>query len=596
MPPAGPDIPQLTWRSVLTGMLLGGILSSANIYSGLKIGFTTNMSMASALLGFGVWQTARRTLGTPRFGLHENAMNQTAASAAASIAGAGLVAPIPALTMLTGRELPLGWLMAWVFAVSATGVVVGMGLRRQLILVDKLPFPYGMATAELLREMYARGREAMLRVIALVGALSFAALLKAAVELLRIPIWFVPGALPVGGTAAAAGFTRLSWAKLGFGLEPSLLMLGVGGLVGLRAGISMTLGALVAWAWLAPLAVERGWVAAGDLAADASWFKPLVSWLLWPGVALMVSAALTSFAWSVLTLLVRKRHAGPSHAPHQSVAAARELAPRTFRLWLLGAGTLTVALQLHLFGIAPHAAIAAVLLTFVLAIVAGRVTGETGIAPIGAMGKVTQLSFAAISPGNVTDNLMSANVTGGAASQCSDMLHDLKTGHLVGASPRSQGIAQLAGVAAGAVGGVVAYLLLVPHPTEQLITRQWPAPAVAQWKAVAEVLAAGGRALPPRALEAMVIGAIAGMLLTVADKQLSDRWRRFLPSAASLGLAFVLPAHYALAMLLGGLAVAAARRWAPYVAARFALVIAAGLVAGESLAGVGFAIARLIAE
>ncbi|MBA3967832.1 MAG: OPT/YSL family transporter [Nitrospirales bacterium] len=77
-----------------------------------------------------------------------------------------------------------------------------------------------------------------------------------------------------------------------------------------------------------------------------------------------------------------------------------------------------VLIQITLFNISIGIAVLAVLLSFVLALVAGRVSGETGITPIGAMGKVTQLTFGFLIPGNATTNLMAANVTGGAAGQC----------------------------------------------------------------------------------------------------------------------------------------------------------------------------------
>jgi uncharacterized oligopeptide transporter (OPT) family protein len=249
-----------------------------------------------------------------------------------------------------------------------------------------------------------------------------------------------------------------------------------------------------------------------------------------------------------------------------------------------------VILQVMLFDIRLYAAICAVLLTFALAIVAGRVTGETGIAPIGAMGKITQLTFAGLAPGNAIANLMSANVTGGAASQCSDMLHDLKTGHLLGAWSRHQAVSQAFGVLAGALCGSAGYLLLVPDPASQLLTAQWPAPAVAQWKAVAEVFSEGLAHLPPAAASAALVAGGVGVLLAVLEKVLGPRARVFVPSAPSLGLAFVLPAHYAISAFLGGVLAWLFARLARTSAERFTVVIAAGLIAGESLVGVAFAL------
>jgi uncharacterized oligopeptide transporter (OPT) family protein len=122
-----------------------------------------------------------------------------------------------------------------------------------------------------------------------------------------------------------------------------------------------------------------------------------------------------------------------------------------------------------------------------------------------------------------------------------------------------------------------------------LLTDQWPAPAVATWKAVAEVMAGGIGALPAASLPAMTLAAVAGLVLSVADHWLPPKLGRFVPSAPALGLAFVIPASISLAMCFGAILAAVAARVAPGWAARFVLAIAAGLVAGESLAGIAAA-------
>ncbi|HCS69676.1 MAG TPA: peptide transporter, partial [Rhodospirillaceae bacterium] len=121
---------EFTRRAVLTGMVLGAALTPCNVYSGLKIGWSFNMSIAAGLLAVGAWRLAERSLGTAPLGLKENNINQTAASASASIVSGGLVAPIPALTLLTGQTLQWPVLAFWVFCVSILGVVVAAGLRR----------------------------------------------------------------------------------------------------------------------------------------------------------------------------------------------------------------------------------------------------------------------------------------------------------------------------------------------------------------------------------------------------------------------------------------------------------------------------------
>jgi putative OPT family oligopeptide transporter len=590
--PASAETLQLTLRATLTGMLLGALLSLCNIYTGLKIGWGTNMSITAGLLGYGFWLIWQKAARRPQFGILENCMSQTTASAAASIASAGLVAPIPALTMLTGRQLAWHWLALWVFAVACVGVLVAVSLRRQMLITDRLPFPYGIATGETLREMYARGREALARVGALLAGGALAAGLKTAHELFKLEMLGIPGRLGLSNAALASkNVGAVSLKNLGFGLEPGLLFFGVGALIGTRAGISLLIGAVAGWGVLAPYVLEQGW-AEPDLAKD-QWVGPVLKWLLWPGVAMMVTASLTSFAFSgrsILAALREARKAAAQKKPESVEDVSRAWIVRGLAFVLV----LTTFCQVFLFGIVWWVAVLAVLLTFVLAIVAGRVAGETGITPVGPMGKVTQLVFGVIAPADPTANLMSANVTGGAASQVGDMLHDFRTGHMLGAWPRLQATAQSFGVLSGALAGAAAYLIIVPDPANMLLTKEWPAPAVAQWKAVAELFQKGFSSMPPGATTAIAIAGTLGIALALAEKLSPERIRRYLPSASSMGLALVVPAHYSIAMFAG-----AVMGWASFKlfkswSARFVVVIASGVIAGESLAGVGFAIKKIL--
>jgi uncharacterized oligopeptide transporter (OPT) family protein len=189
---------------------------------------------------------------------------------------------------------------------------------------------------------------------------------------------------------------------------------------------------------------------------------------------------------------------------------------------------------------------------------------------------------------------MTANVTGGAASQCGDLLHDLKTGLMIGASPRHQFVAQVFGALSGALIGTAGYLLIVPDPRGMLITDEWPAPAVATWKAVAEVFMRGLEAMPGGAVEAMVIAGGAGVALAVIEKIAPARFAKWIPSPSAVGLAFVIPAWNAMSVLGGGLLAYFLTRYVKSWATRFVIVIAAGIVAGESLTGVGLAIEKVI--
>lgn len=580
--------PQLTVRAVATGMVLGGVLSLCNIYAGLKIGWGFNMSITAMLLAFGFWKIPELLGGRP-FGLLENNINQTTASAAASVSSAGLVSAIPALTLLTGQEFSYVPLALWCASVCVIGVTVAVGLRRQMIEVDNLPFPSGIAAATTIKEMYARGKEAMARVWMLVGGGVGASIFKTLADVFRFPQVALPGSVGAGGALASKGIGSIGMKNLTFVLDPSFLMVAVGGIIGLRPAVSMLVGAIVGWGILAPYALAQGWAEPG--LPNAGWFGSLVTWLLWPGVGMMVTASLTSFAFSLPAMVAAFRGVGGKKGEEVDEGDVP-------RRWFLGALAsallLSVVLQGLFFGIGPVLATAGVLMTFVLAVVAGRVSGETGVNPVGAMGKVTQLVFGVLAPGQAAPNLMAANVTAGAASQCGDLLHDLKTGKLIGAVPRQQAVAQTFGVLAGAAMGALGYLVIVRDPS-MLMTDEWPAPAVAQWKAVAEIFMKGLESMPAGALPAMAIGAAAGFVLAVVEKLAPAKAKMWVPSPASIGLAMVIPAFNSISMFLGAILALFAKRVAPKWTARFLIVLAAGIIAGESLTGVALAVKKILA-
>ena len=587
--------PQLTLRAIATGMVLGALLTPCNIYSGLKIGWTFNMSITAALLSYAFWKIFETTAQTERWGLLENNINQTTASSAASIISSGLVAPIPALAMLTGEQLPWSLLSVWVFSVSLIGIVVAVGLRQQMLIRDRLPFPAGVATAETVREIYGKGGEALARVKVLLTAGGIAGVIKIFNEaILPIPKMATGLAIPLKGALSKTGLSTVSLSNLGFVLDPSLLMVGFGAIIGLRAGLSLLIGAILAWGIIGPWVLTQGWIPAENLTPDGYWFGPLVEWLLWPGVTLMVMASLTSFVCSWGTIMagnmVSRKTPASLLTPNDPFVIPRQW----FVIGLCIALVFAVGTQITLFNISMGIAVLAVLLSFVLAIVAGRVSGETGITPIGAMGKVTQLTFGFLIPGHVTTNLMAANVTGGAAGQCADLLHDLKTGLLLGASPRFQALAQIFGVLTGSLVGSAVYLVLIPDPQSMLLTIEWPAPAVATWKAVAEVFQLGTEAIPPGSLMAMSIAGILGVGMVVFDQSVPPSIGRWIPSASTMGLAFVIPAWNSVSLFLGALLGAILMRCAKTWAERFVMALAAGLVAGESLAGVASVLVKIL--
>ena len=568
--------PQLTWKSAGTGMILGGLLSICNVYTGLKIGWGLNMSITGILLAFAFWSVVSKMTGggVKNINKLENNVSQASISAAGAVSSAGLVSAIPALTMLEGTTFEWWQLFLWISTVCFVGIAVAMGLRRQMIIRDKLPFPGGIACAETLKEVYNTGSEAIKQV----GVLGLGALTGGLIKVAEIMG-------KVKSSAFGATINGSPAATYTFGLDPTLLMVAVGGLIGFRACWSLMLGAIVAYLAIGIQLVDSGIVPAVR--------RPISDWLLWPGVTLMVISSLVSFSFSVPAIARSFRRVPKvegEEAP--SKVDTGEVTRNWFLFSLTLALILAVILQAWFFGIAWWAAVIAVLLSFALAVVSTRVSGETNVNPVGAMGKVTQLIFAGIVPASPSANLMTASVTAGAASQCSDLMHDLKCGYLLGAIARKQVVGQIIGSVAGAAVAGAFYLILVPNPKEMLLTSEWPAPAVAQWKAVAEVFRNGIDSLPRGATTAIIIAAIVGVILPVCEK-LFPKAKAFIPSAAAFGLAFVIPANNSISIFIGGCLALGLAKCFPKWTERFLITVCAGIIAGESLVGAGDAM-RLV--
>ncbi len=574
--------PELTIRAILTGILLGALLTPCNVYTGLKIAWGFNMSVAAGLIGFAFWSTMQRLQGTSPLSLYENNINQTTTSSAAAILSSGLAAPIPALALLTNQTLTYPILVIWLLVVSFLGIVVAAGLRNQMLVRENLPFPAGVVTAETMQEIHRGGKEAAINLKYLFSTAALSAAFKVCTIIFNIKplaplVKFDLYIKDIGNTVSV-------YAKnFGLALDPSFLLFGFGAIVGLRIGVSILIGTIIAWAMLAPMILTLGWAKPGDLDQNILWYGPLVEWLIWPGATLMTTAALTSFIIIIARIIIRKRKQQTSEGETKSTPF---LSNTTMFILFAVSTLLLVVAQNQIFNIALVPALIAVLLSYILAIVAARVTGETSITPIGALGKITQFTFGAITPGNMTANLMTANVTGGSAGQCADLMNDLRTGQIIGATPHFQVIAQVFGILVGSLVGAITYLLLIPNPQQQLLTEDWPAPAVATWKAVAEVLSKGFEALPEAAMPAIIIAGLIGILMATLESLLPEKTARYIPSASAIGLGFVIPAWNSISLFLGAITAALLTYFFPNWSKRRITIIASGLIVGESLTGV----------
>jgi OPT family oligopeptide transporter len=240
--------------------------------------------------------------------------------------------------------------------------------------------------------------------------------------------------------------------------------------------------------------------------------------------------------------------------------------------------------QRVVFGMPLWQTLIAIALSGVLALVGTRAQGETDVNPIGGMGKVTQLIFAALAPGNPQTNLMAAGITSAGANNCGDMMQDMKTGRLLGASPKKQFLAQLFGVVTGSV--VTVWVFIKAFPVELICTKKYPAPAVVTWKGMAELLTKGLDNLPPYTPHAMAVAGSLAFVFTLLGELGPASVKRWVPSSTGLGLSFILPASNSYTFLLGALLAEGVARWWKAFGERYTVAIASGLVAGESVMGV----------
>jgi uncharacterized oligopeptide transporter (OPT) family protein len=579
---AGDDAVQLTPRAVISGMLIGGLMSVSNLYVGLKTGWGLGVTITACIIAYAVFKLLEQ-LGARPFSTLENYTMSSAASAAGYMSSAGLVSAIPALYLTTGRMLEWWEIGLWLAALSMLGVFMAIPLKRQLINIDQLPFPSGIATAETLTSMHSEGGEAVLKARSLVGAAILGAIVAAWRDLVggikAIAGWAIPSEIPFGPFP----FARDLLTNYTIGIEGSLIMVAAGAIMGLRVAASMLAGSILFYGFIGPILVERGIAQPG--------YRGIVSWVLWPSTAMMVASGLLSFGLKWKTVLRAfgglGRLVGGAAADHHDDPLARVEVPVSwFVAGTLASGAACVILGHWLFDITWWMGILAVLVTFFLSIVAARATGETDITPIGAMGKITQLMYGVVAPQNITTNLMTASITSGAASHAADLLTDLKSGYLLGGNPRMQTISQLFGVIAGTIVSVPAYLFVVQRDPAKLGTEALPAPSAKVWAGVAELLAKGIEALPAGALEAIAVGAVIGIVLTLLEELGPKAWRPWLPSTTGMGIAGVIPAFNSFAMFAGAVIAWLFARARPKEAETYTVPVSSGLIAGESLMGV----------
>ncbi len=593
--------PQLTLRSAATGMILGGLLSLTNLYVGAKTGWTLGVGITSVILAFAAFKILASVGLAKEFHLLENNAMQSIATAAGYMT-APLVSSLAAYMVVTETVIPMGTTWMWIVALGVLGVLFAFPLKRRFINDEQHPFPEGRAAGIVMDALHTGdAREGLLKAKILAVTGGVAAVLKVLqsekiTEKLYIAWLHVPEFLD-------GWIYRLTTLKIGgidareltIRADTDFVLMAAGGLMGIRTGVSIMIGAVINYFILVPWAIGTGDVpsAVDDAGVTHYGFGNILKWALWCGVAMMTTSSLFAFLSKPKVILSaftgmfsKKKDKG------EDVLADIELPMIVFAVGIPIVGGIVVALAWIFFDVQIWLGLIGIPLIFVFTLIAVNSTALTSITPTGALGKLTQLTYAGLAPGNITTNMMTAGITAEVAGNASNLLMDIKPGYMLGGKPRHQAVGHVLGIIAGAAAAVpVFYAIFLQNGAgEAIMTQQYPMPGASAWVGVARILTDGIDTLPVSARWAALGGAVVGLVLEAVRVATKNK---FWVSGVAVGLAFVIPFHTCLAMFLGGLLFWVAEAvftkkesWGKRVVVDNMEPICAGIIAGGALTGI----------
>ncbi len=595
---------ELTIRGLVLGAAITTIFTAANAYLGLKVGLTFASSIPAAVISMAILSAVKDS------SILENNIVQTVASAAGTLSA--IIFVLPGLVIV-------GWWSGFPFWQSfliclsggVLGVLFTIPLRRALVTTSDLPYPEGVAAAEVLKvgsgtrgetkDETGEAREGLVAIT--LGSVASAGL--AIVAATRI------------AAADIAGFFRLGpTASSGYSIAFSLALLGAGHLVGLSVGMAMLVGQIIAWVISVPILTGLQPAADGvSLAAHTmTIWRTQVRFIGAGAIGVAAIYTLARLAKPVIGGLVSTLAAG--RAAKITDDLDRDLSPR----WIIGltiaclgiAGVLALTFA-RSTALAPQAttltliAVPFVLIVgFLIAGVCGYMAGLIGASnsPISGVGILSIVLAAsalvvAVTPTDITRAplvafaLFITSIVFACATISNDNLQDLKTGQLVGASPMRQQIALIVGVAAGAAviplvlnllakaygfAGAANVGVVAPNPL--------PAPQATLISALAQGVVGGNLEW-----KMIGIGVLVGVGLILLDTTLGAFKKLRIPPLA-VGIGIYLPMSATFAVIVGAVIShwydRRVRRTAknPERAMRLGTLVASGLIVGESLWGV----------
>jgi len=558
--------PELTWHAVLVGYFLGAVIAVSIGYAALLLGFSIEGSELAAILGFGI---LRGLMG--RTSIVENNINQSLASSV-NAASAGIMFSVPALFILNYTDFNVPLMIIGCMTGGVLGIAFIIPLRKQMIDFERLPYPGGIAVATILKSPGAGIRKAYL----LLGG----ALVSGIVKVLYVTFDFTN--LQVGEWLGLPEYMNVVF-------YVSVMTIGVGYLSG-RGGIYFIVGGYVCFWMLAPILNAQGLpeidalLAGGADNLRTALFRPL-------GIGMLIGGAVTGV---VLALpLIASAIRSMQEAAKTKTAASRDELPIRLLYVAVGGGFLLMLFMSQMsvpemtLGRGVLMALLATLWVWMAGVILSECIGRTNWSPLSGMTliAVTILIFIASRGDGLADRpTVIASVMVGAAacvamSQATDLMLDLKTGYLVGALPKKQQIAQFLGTWLGPL--LIVPLVFVLHNDSPLGGADYPAPQGVALASVMQGILGGD-------IPSMKYVAGAGLGAVLSASGIGGL-------GILVGLGFYLPFNIVMTYSVGTVLRFATDRFAgKSFADSTGIPIAAGLIVGEALVGVGDAVIKIL--
>ncbi|KAK5113887.1 hypothetical protein LTR85_010420 [Meristemomyces frigidus] len=637
--PIDPDAPeeqQLTFRAIFVGCVLGGVIAASNVYLGLKTGWTFGASLFGSIFGFAILKPLSKTLptwaGGGYFGPKENVCVQSAATAAGSL-GLVFTSGIPAAYQLgllgDSPKADFGKLCTFTIACAYYGMFFAIPLRKLYILEQKLPFPSATAAAFTIRSLHTGANaeaNAKKKTKALIIAFCIAITWRCVSE-------YAPGILwdwHWGWTLYSIGWQQAvkveNWSWV---VEFTPAFIGVGFLAGCNASYSFFGGAIVAWGIIGPSLVALGLAFGTPVAPDQypgyiNYMGMVLDdpvhapspryWLVWPGTMLLLAGSFAEVASNYKTIYasivqafmplirrVRKREVTyDEDALIKEPCPPEELVPT----WMWGGGIIlsiifTCIIMGLQFKLSVGQTILAILFAFIFSFIGAESCGRTNIIPVTSTGNASQLVIGGTTHGHGTiQNQQLLNITGGllalgASEQSADMLGDLKTTHLLRASPRVQFYAQCCGAVVSVFMSVAMYVLFseaYPCINDLALADKcsFSIPDVGAYRAIAVAVTSTSLPVPTSSgILSIVLLVWAFVQTFLKYRFVPEKYHIYVPNLVAMGIAFILnTTTYPTAMAFGATLAFFWKRDYPAAFGMYCYAIAAGMIAGEGLGGI----------